>query len=256
MTMNQWTVYNDSINTIHDTDANTSCQGMQGEPIPYKLYSDGNIISVLALSFFLIVVAIQNDNKSIWHLLKSCIVTPGRNSLFDNNNNQTYILPTLLLCTTTVIMFSLITYHYQSYASPILFNNTNHLEMMLIYIGIFFIFLIIKLIIYTTIDWIFFDKGKRKLWHKSFFNIVSSMGLVLFAAVTYIIFLDSEFHYSSIIVLIIIVLSKILLFYNCIKYFFRSLYGSLHLILYFCTLEIIPDLVLYKSIGLVNSILI
>lgn len=259
MQTNQWTVYNDSTYTTNTpkTEVNTisSC-GMKGEPIPYKLYSDGNIIAALGISFLLIVIALQNDNKSIWKLFKNCLVTPGRISLFDNGNNQTYILPTMLLCITATIICGVLTYHYYSYSSPEFFSKINHSFLLAVYISTYLIFLIIKWILYATIDWIFFDKEKRKLWHKSFFNIVSSIGLVLFVAATYIIFLDSEFHFSSVIILIIIVLSKILLFYNCIKYFFRSFYGSLHLILYFCSLEIIPDLVLWKSLELVNSILI
>ena len=259
--MNQWTVYNDSISALQNSITEKICippsnKGMQGEPIPYKLYSDGNIILALAIGFLLIVVAIQNNNKSIWRMFKNCIITPGRNNLFDNGSNQAYVLPTLLLCLTTTIMCGLLTYHYCSYALPDFFNAANHMAMIGVYTGMYLSFLILKWIIYAIIDWIFFDKERRKLWHKTFFNIISSIGIVLFATAVYIIFIDSEFHFSSTIILIIILLSKILLFYNCIKYFFRHFYGYLHLFLYFCTLEIIPDLVLWKSLGLVNSILI
>lgn len=257
MQMNQWTLNNDSISQNSVTEEiSISHIGMAGEPIPYKLYSDGNIIAALAIGFLLIVIALQNENKSIWKLFKNCIVTPGRSNLFDNSNNQSYIFPTLLLCITTTLMCGLLTYHYQSYSSPDFFNTANHMLMLATYVSLFLLLILAKWILYTIIDWIFFDKEKKRLWHKAFFNIISSIGLVLFVAAIYIIFLDSEFHISSIIILIIIVLSKILLFYNCIKYFFNSFYGSLHLILYFCTLEIIPDLVLWKSLGFVNSILI
>lgn len=271
MQTNQWTVYNDTVfkDTLY-SEKDTLCslrdsipeqtmvenEGMQGEPIPYQLYSDGNIISTLAIGFLLIVVAIQNENKSIWKIFKNCIITPGRSNLFDNNNNQTYILPTLLLTITTAVMCGLLTYHYHSYTSTEFFSTVFRPAIMGTYIGTFLMFIIAKWITYTIVDWIFFEKEKRKLWHKAFFNVISSMGIVLFAAAVYIVFLDSEFHISSVIILIIIVLSKILLFYNCLKYFFSKFHGALHLILYFCTLEIIPDLVLWKSVGLVNSILI
>ena len=257
--MNQWPVYNDSVCTIQDTTVQEGIVpsvGMKGTPIPYKLYSDGNILLALAICLFLIVEFIRNNNKSLWKLFKSCLVTPGRSSLFDSGNNQIYIYRTLFLCPTTTIMCGLLIYIYHSYSSPEFFTSVNHTAMLLLYVSLFFVFLVGKWILYTVVDWIFFDKESRKLWHQSFFNIISSMGPVLYVASIFMIFLNLDTHISFIITLIIIVLSKLLLFYNCVKYFFCGFYGSLHLILYFCTLEIIPDLVLWKSIGLVNSILI
>ena len=143
-----------------------------------------------------------------------------------------------------------------SYSNPDFFFSTNHTAMLCIYAGVFTAYLISKWIIYSFINWIFFDKEKNKLWIESVFNIIAAMGLILFPTVLYIIFLDSEFHFSGKIILTIIFISKILLFYKCFRYFFRNFHGVLHLILYFCTLEIIPDLFLWKGIELINSILI
>lgn len=49
---------------------------------------------------------------------------------------------------------------------------------------------------------------------------------------------------------------KILLFYKCIRNFFNHFHGILHLILYFCTLEIIPLLFLWKGLIYINNIFI
>ena len=125
-----------------------------------------------------------------------------------------------------------------------------------IYIGVLISYLIIKWFIYSFINWVFFEKEKNKLWIEAVFNIIAALGFILFITALYIVFLDSEFHFSAKIILIIIFISKILLFYKCFRYFFRGFHGVLHLILYFCTLEIIPDLFLWKGIELINSILI
>ncbi len=44
--------------------------------------------------------------------------------------------------------------------------------------------------------------------------------------------------------------------YKCIRNFFPHIHGSFHLILYFCALEIVPDLFLWKGIGFINNVLI
>ena len=45
-----------------------------------------------------------------------------------------------------------------------------------------------------------------------------------------------------------IILAKILLFWKCFNNFFNKIHGFFHLILYFCALEILPDLILWKGI--------
>ncbi len=54
----------------------------------------------------------------------------------------------------------------------------------------------------------------------------------------------------------IIVISKILLLYKCVRRFFNCFHGVLHLIVYFCALEMMPDLFLWKGIGLINRIIL
>lgn len=257
--MNEWTLTNDSLcvipaigQTIIPAD-----NGMQGEAMPYKLVSDSNVMSAIILGFLLIVVALQNEKKGVIRIFRDCISTSSdRANLFDDSYNSTSNIPTVLLCGVSGIMGGLLIYHYYSYSNPNFFFNANHPAMMGIYTGILIIFLLLKWIMYSFINWIFFDKEKNRLWIENVFNIIAALGFTLFPTALYIVFLDSEFHFSSKIILIIIFISKILLFYKCFRYFFRGFHGVLHLILYFCTLEIIPDLFLWKGIEFINSILI
>lgn len=257
--MNEWKLFNDSLCIRPVDEATTApiCNGMQGEPMPYKLVSDGNVMTAIMLGFLLVVIALQNEKNGIKRILKNCLsVSSDRASLFDETYNSTSNILTVLLCIVSSIMGGLLLYHYFSYSEPDFFFKANHPAMISIYVGILLVYLIVKWIVYTFVDWIFFDKEKNKLWIEGVFNIIAAIGLILFPTALYIIFLDSEFHFSGKIILTIIFISKILLFYKCFRYFFRNFHGVLHLILYFCTLEIIPDLFLWKGIELINSILI
>ncbi|WP_300790877.1 DUF4271 domain-containing protein [uncultured Bacteroides sp.] len=257
--MNEWTLTNDSLcvkpatgQTIIPED-----NGMQGEKMPYKLVSDSNVMAALMLGFLLIVIAMQNEKKGVIRIFRKCISTSSdRANLFDDNYNSTSNITTVLLCCVSGVMGGLLIYHYYSYSNPDFFFSANHPAMMGIYAGALIIFLILKWIMYSFINWIFFDKEKNRQWIENVFNIIAALGFTLFPTALYIVFLDSEFHFSAKIILIIISISKILLFYKCFRYFFRGFHGVLHLILYFCTLEIIPDLFLWKGIELINSILI
>jgi hypothetical protein len=54
----------------------------------------------------------------------------------------------------------------------------------------------------------------------------------------------------------LIIFLKTLMFYKWLKLFCNNLYGSLLLILYFCALEIIPCLMLYRGLIQLNDYLI
>ena len=258
--MNEWTLFNDSVCVKPDTEQTfiPSDNGMKGESMPYKLVSDNNVMAAIVLGFLLIVIALQNEKKGIIKIFRKCFVSTSsdRTNLFDYNYNTASNIPTILLCGTFCIMGGMLIYHYYSYSDPDFFFNVNHLVMMTVYTGLLFAYLISKWIMYSFINWIFFDKGKAKQWIELVFNIIAALGFTLFLTAIYIVFLDSEFHFSSKIILIIIFISKILLFYKCFRYFFCNFHGVFHLILYFCTLEIIPDLFLWKGIELITSILI
>ena len=257
--MNEWRLFNDSVCVKPENEEISvpSDSGMQGEAMPYKLVSDNNVMFAIVSGLLLIVIALQNEKKGIIRILRNCFSTSSeRTNIFDDSYNSSSNIPTVLLCGVSCIMGGLLIYHYYSYSDPDFFFNAKHLAMLGIYTGVLISYLIIKWIIYSFVNWIFFDKEKNKLWIEDVFNLIAALGLTLFPTVLYIVFLDSEFHFSSKIILIIIFISKILLFYKCFRYFFRGFHGVLHLILYFCTLEIIPDLFLWKGIELINSILI
>lgn len=257
--MNEWTIFNDSlcVRPLNEQTLLPASTGMQGEAMPYKLVSDSNVMTAIILGLLLIVIALQNEKKGIIRIFRNCLSTSSdRTNLFDDSYSSTSNIPTILLCGASVVMGGLLTYHYYSYSNPGFFFSTNHTVMLCIYVGVFTAYLIMKWIIYSFINWIFFDKEKNRQWIVDFFNIIAALGFTLFPTALYIIFLDSEYHISAKIILIIIFISKILLFYKCFRYFFSSFHGILHLILYFCTLEIIPDLFLWEGIELINSILI
>lgn len=257
--MNEWKLFNDSVCVRPETEQTIipSDNGMQGEAMPYKLVSDNNVIVAIMIGFLLTVIALQNEKKGIYRILRNCFSTSSdRTNLFDKRYNSTSNIPTVLLCAVSGIMGGLLVYHYYSYSSPEFFFKANHPAMISVYSGMIIVFLIIKWIMYSFINWIFFDKEKNRQWIEDVFNLIAALGFTLFITTLYIVFLDSEFHFSAKIILIIIFISKILLFYKCLRYFFKGFHGILHLILYFCTLEIIPDLFLWKGIELINIILI
>ena len=111
-----------------------------------------------------------------------------------------------------------------------------------------------KFLLYNFVNWVFFNREKSALWRQSYWGLIAASGVVLFPAMLYAVFLDSEIQISDYLLLMILVIFKILLFYKLIGNFFAHFYGVSHLILYFCALEIIPDLLLWKGVEIFNNV--
>ena len=236
--------------------ADTSVQvpatsGMQGEPLPYKLESDEAVVGSLTLCFVLILLALQRGSQSIIPYLKEALTIRHRNSFFEEKASISSI-SSVALCTSTILTSGICLYkHYATSTFP---QEFNHLLILSAYTMAFAILILGKSLLYNFVNWVFFSREKIHLWEQSYWGLIAAAGVVLFPSVLYIVFLDTEIQISSYLLLTILAIFKILLFYKLIGNFFAHFYGVSHLILYFCALELIPDLLLWKGVEIFNNV--
>ena len=225
--------------------------GMKGEPMPYKMESDEAIVGAIAVSFVLILLALQRGSKSVFLYLKEAVTLRTRSSFFEEKVTLSSV-SSAALCFSTILSSSICLYRY--YATPSMSEEVNHLLILIVYIIAFAMLIIGKYLLYNFVNWVFFNKEKNKLWKQSYWALIAAAGVVLFPSVLYTVFLDSEIQISDYLLLMILAIFKILLFYKLIGNFFAHFYGVSHLILYFCALEIIPDLLLWKGVEIFNNV--
>ena len=76
------------------------------------------------------------------------------------------------------------------------------------------------------------------------------------ASALFVVYFDLSLQLTIIIGLILAFFAEILMLYKWSKLFCNNLYGGLLLIVYFCTLEIMPCFVLHQGVMQLNSYLI
>ena len=229
----------------------TAPAGMQGELLPYKPESDEAVLGAIFLCFVLILLALQKGSKSLLPYLKNVVVVRRRTSLFDERNSSSSV-QTVALSLSTMVGCGLCLYHH--YADEIFFYDANHFLVLAAYFAFFVLLIAGKSIFYNFVNWIFFEREKAARWKENYWGLMAATGVVLFPTVLYVTFLDFESQNSDYLLLTILSILKILLFYKLIRNFFTHLYGVSHLILYFCALEIIPDLILWKGVEIFNNV--
>ena len=229
----------------------TAITGIQGEPMPYKMESDEGIVGSLLLSFVLILFALQHGSHSVVLYLKEAVTLRRHTSSFEENISATSI-SSAALCLSTILSSGVCFYRN----NPLLYRveEVNPLLVLLVYTLGMAILIVGKFLLYKFVNWVFFSGRKNELWSQNYWGLIAASGVILFPSVLYAVFLDSEIRISDYLFIMILLIFKILLFYKLIGNFFKHFYGILHLILYFCALEIIPDLLLWKGVEIFNHV--
>lgn len=229
--------------------------GMKGEPMPYLLRSDWFITGILFLCLIIISYIISKGKKHLQQQLKSIFTTRERASLFDEATGSD-IRYTFALIVNACIMLGISAYHYMVYSIPQLLDTGRSVVLLGFFIFLSVLYMIIKWGLYKTINWIFFEKARNMSWMVSYFNVIIWLGLVLLPVILLTVYFELTASNSFLFMALAILSAKILLFWKCFNNFFGKIHGILHLIMYFCTLEILPDLILWKGMELISNILI
>ena len=221
--------------------------GMKGEPMPYLLRSDWFITGILFLCIIVISYIASQGKKHLQQQLKSIFTTRERASLFDDATGSD-IRYTFALIINACIMLGICAYHYVVYSIPQLLGAESSFILLGFFIVLSMLYMIAKWGLYKTINWIFFEKARNLSWMVSYFNVIVWLGLILLPVILLTVYFDLTASNSFLFMALAIISAKILLFWKCFNNFFGKIHGILHLIMYFCTLEILPDLILWKGI--------
>ena len=229
--------------------------GMPGEPLPYSLHADWMVTTLLFVCILLTTIAFSKEEKYLLHRLKSSLMNRNRASMFDEVT-ATDVRYTSLLVLHTCMLLGLCIYHYYTQAMPSILEKTASPYLLGGAILLVLLLFISKWALYGFINWVFFQKDRNLAWITSFFNLFIWLGIFLLPVILVIVYFDISSQTSLYLVGFLIIFAKISLFWKCFSNFFEKIHGSFHLILYFCALEILPDLIFWKGIELVNNNLI
>lgn len=229
--------------------------GMPGIPVPYLLRTDGVITIILFLCLVLVTYIFSAGRKHLLGQFRVFASSRERTNLFDDVavSDARYHL---MLVFHTCVQIGVCLYGYFTISSSVVPSSVSHLFWLLLFIGVAVVYMIAKWVEYSLINWVFFSKAKNRIWLESYFNVMSWLGILLLPVVLLIVYFDLSPQKALYLILFVLFFAKMLLFYKCFSNFFGKFHGAIHLILYFCALEILPDLLMWKGIVIASNNLI
>ena len=229
--------------------------GFEGTPISYSPRTDDAIALTLLVCFFLSSIALARGKKFLSQQVKDFVLHRERTSIFDSSTaaDVRYLL---VLVLQTCVLSGITFLNYFHDTCPALMDHVSSLLLLGIYVGFCLAYFLLKWLLYMFLGWTFFDKNKTNIWLGSYSALIYYVGFALFPFVLFLVYFDLSLTNLVIIGSIILIFTKILMFYKWIKLFFHQFSGLFLLILYFCALEIVPCLLLYQGMIQMNNILL
>ena len=229
--------------------------GFEGTPISYSPRTDDAIALTLLVCFFLSSIALARGKKFLSQQVKDFVLHRERTSIFDSSTaaDVRYLL---VLVLQTCVLSGITFLNYFHDTCPALMDHVSSLLLLGIYVGFCLAYFLLKWLLYMFLGWTFFDKNKTNIWLESYSALIYYVGFALFPFVLFLVYFDLSLTNLVIIGSIILIFTKILMFYKWIELFFHQFSGLFLLILYFCALEIVPCLLLYQGMIQMNNILL
>ncbi|MDR3218407.1 MAG: DUF4271 domain-containing protein [Dysgonamonadaceae bacterium] len=220
---------------------------LRSEPISARNETNNWGFIVFLACFLIFVYIISQRAKLLSSMLSSLFRHNNQQSIFfESVNNE--LLNKLMLGFQSVLILSVILYCqavHEKIVSP---------EMpaqMFIFMGrtslLLIIFILYKYVSYLLAGTVFFKKEAISRWKESFFSIVCLSGTILFIPTLILFYVEKAYVFCMYFFLLYLFILLLIVFYKIYLLFFQKKGLLLYFILYLCTQEIIPLLLIYRG---------
>jgi hypothetical protein len=214
--------------------------GFVGIPHPLLPQNEIWVFIVLSALFFMVAFSIS-QSSGIWtELTKPFFQITDRSSLFSKKTISDIRLRFFL------ILFSIGVISLFAYTR--LYSSSS--EFTFLKFGYFFIvtalFFGIKSLSIDLVGNVFVDQKSMKIAKESYTNIISFLGITLYPLLLIQIYQGTQYlHIITLIGTLCCITGVILVTIKLFQLFFHKLVASFYIMLYLCTLEILPLILLY-----------
>jgi hypothetical protein len=231
--------------------------GFEGKVIHSGLFSynvsSGIFLVIAFLYAFLLPRAAKILRDGVRVLFRK---KEGRNSLFEDELKAVEVRYRIMLVLLGVLGLIVFLFPFVEQLIP----NENTFTALVVLLSIFLgiaVFLGLKWLLFKLLEYVFFFSDKHvSQFRRSYFSVIFGLGLCLLPLVTAQSFVSFGLsRMFDVISLILCVVSVFLIVYKIIQLFWNWRDSFFYILLYLCTLEILPVLVGFQVIKQLSFVL-
>lgn len=222
----------------------TSVNDIAGETVVRDTGSyDWVVVLVLAM-FTVLALIFNNDFRVIKHRL-SHFFKRERSFLSVQTDKPTgEIRNSLLLTGVTSICIGLMLVDMMSKMPDVVSLHMSSSELVLVIALSCLLFILFRIIVYRLVNWIFFDSESVRKWTSDFLYINSLLAFIIFPIMLLSVFIPLQYNFMIICLVIVLIFYELMLFFKLNVNFRTKKYGYMLIFLYFCSVELMPVLML------------
>ena len=228
--------------------------GMAGEPLPYCFRTDDIVTSFLLLSFFLVAFVTAYSRRFLSAALKD-FFHKGRRSERLTTQEDNSLRGKFFLVFQTSFLLGILFYDYAAERLPEACAKVSPYYILGVAVLLCILCYWLKMLLQRFVGNVFFDAASNRRWTDAANLCIFLAGIFLFPLVLLVVYFDLDFALTQTLFLFTFLFIETLLAYKCFCIFFGYAFGWVHLILYFCTLEIAPLVILWRSLHVLTGYL-
>ncbi|MBP3227776.1 MAG: DUF4271 domain-containing protein [Bacteroidaceae bacterium] len=227
-----------------------TARGVVGELLPYNPRTDNVVTAALLVSTFITVWVAVRSWGFVLHTAVGFFydLVPRRARPTDGVDIDE-VGDNRLLHLHAAFLLALAYMGYACDTRPAEFVGRAPYSLLLAGMGLFTAWYLVRAVAYRFIDAVFFDKWQHNLWTQVRTQCTFLTNLLLLPLLLVAIYFALDVRVYATAVFFIIGVSRFVLLMKCYRTFFAYRWGTIHLLLYFCTLEIAPLFALWRFLG-------
>lgn len=224
------------------------CDGRQaGDPLSFRLVGDDGIAGSLLLLYLLVVLLVSRFRHSLHLRLKAFFQERLRENMFDASF-ETLGVGNLLFPFALCFSLGLLIFDYQRVVHAEFFAAQPPYGLLAADVGACLLAYLLRTLLYLFVNHVFFDHDSNARWREAYRFSTVTLSLLLLHLVLLVVFYEMDFKNWLLGFGFSVVLVEMCLIYKTYRIFFGRMLGYLHLILYFCALEILPLFSAWKGV--------
>lgn len=218
--------------------------GIAGDPVPYTVRGDNVLTPLLLFSVLLLMLSVKRSSRFMLFQLRNFFHLVRSDSSLERESaaEKRYLLFAEVY---TAFVLTLVFFFYTKAYIAETYITYSEYTLMAIYFAGMLGLLAFEYIMQTAVNKVFFTTNQCRLWTTSRMVIISWMGILLTPMLLLLTYFGMSIENALIYTAIVLILMKMMLIYKCFLIFFNKIGHFLQFFLYFCTLEVIPPLVMW-----------
>lgn len=228
--------------------------GIAGDPVPYSVRTDNVLTPVLILGILMLAFCVRRSSRFFAFQMKNFfhVVRSGSMLERESASEKRYLFYAEIY---TALILALVFFFYAKEYISDTYVTYSEYTLMGIFLGSFLLYFLFEHMLQLAVNKVFFTPYQTSQWNTTKMMTTTWAGILLTPMLLLMTYFGLSVENSLIYTLSVIIFTKILLIYKCFQIFFRKKGAFLQIFLYFCTLEIIPPLILWGILVIIANYL-